>query len=102
MSKLNSTHTGESSNELNNLIAHLSSQTLVLSEAIDVVRGLLEQLNSVSNNILDSIALELDNVLSGNDRSSTGSDDGRGQSQRHGGKDGEFETHVNGFSKGVA
>jgi hypothetical protein len=99
---LSVTHTGESSNELNNVIAHLSSQTLVFSEAIDVVGGLLEQLKSILNNILDGIALELDNVLSGDDCSSTGSDDRRGQGQRHSGEDGEFETHVDGLSKGVA
>lgn len=64
--------TWENTEELNNVIAHLSSEPAKASKLVNMGRILLEKLQSTLDEILQVLILQLDNVLSRNWGTCTG------------------------------
>lgn len=71
------TYTGKEAEKVDNVISDLSSEAAKVTELVHVRRVLLQELQSILNQGVEVLVLELDNVSSGDREAITGNDEWR-------------------------
>jgi hypothetical protein len=95
IAKLGYTYVGKSSDDLDELVAELTGETLEAVQGVGVGRSSWEQSQSAVHGRGGEVTvLELDDVSSGDDLTSARGDNGSTEHQRQECEGNEFETHL--------